>query len=52
MSARSLKNKALYIKKLVNIKYQEGSSVSDHLSQFQDYINRLSTMKIILDEEL
>jgi gag-polypeptide of LTR copia-type len=44
-------NKTLYIRKLLNMKYQEGSSVSDHLSQFH-CVNYLSIMKIILDEEL
>jgi gag-polypeptide of LTR copia-type len=37
---------------MVNIKYQEGSLVSDHLSRFQDCANHLSTMKMVLDEEL
>jgi gag-polypeptide of LTR copia-type/GAG-pre-integrase domain/Zinc knuckle len=49
---KTAQNKAFYIKKMVNMKYQEGSSVSDHLSQFQDCVNRLSTMKMVLDEEL
>jgi gag-polypeptide of LTR copia-type len=44
--------KAFYIRNLINMKYQEGSSVSDHLSRFQDCVNYLSTMKIVLDEEL
>jgi gag-polypeptide of LTR copia-type len=45
-------NKVFYIKKLINMKYQEGSSVSDHLSRFQDCVNCLSTMKLVLDAEL
>jgi gag-polypeptide of LTR copia-type/Zinc knuckle len=49
---KTVQNKAFYIRKLVNIKYQKGSSVSDHLSQFQDCVNLLSTMKIVLNEEL
>jgi gag-polypeptide of LTR copia-type len=44
--------KAFYIRKLVNMKYQEGSSVSDHLSRFQDCVNRLSTIKLVLDAKL
>lgn len=34
------------------MKYHEGSSVSEHLSQFQDCVNRLCIMKLALDEEL
>lgn len=45
-------NKVIYIRKLVHMKYQEGSSVSEHLSKFQDCVNRLTTMKMVLDEEL
>jgi gag-polypeptide of LTR copia-type/Zinc knuckle len=47
-----VQNKTFYIRKLVNMKYQKGSSVSDHLSRFQDCVNLLSTMKMILNEEL
>jgi gag-polypeptide of LTR copia-type len=49
---KTTQNKAFYIRKLVKMKYKEGSSVSDHLSQFQDCVNCLSTMKMVLDEEL
>jgi gag-polypeptide of LTR copia-type len=31
---KTAQNKAFYIRKLVNMKYQEGSSMSDHLSRF------------------
>lgn len=40
------------IKKLVNMKYEEGSSVVQHLSRFQDVVNRLTIIKIMLDDEL
>lgn len=45
-------NKASLIKRLVNLKLKSGKSVSEHLSDFQDIINKLTTMKIILDDEL
>jgi gag-polypeptide of LTR copia-type len=31
---KTAQNKAFYIRKLINMKYQEGSLVSDHLSRF------------------
>lgn len=49
---KSAHNKASLIKKLVNLKLKSGKSVSEHLSDFQDIINKLTTMKIILDDEL
>ena len=45
-------NKASLIKRLVNLKLKGGKSVSEHLSDFQDIINKLTSMKIILDDEL
>ena len=49
---KTSQNKVYYIRKLVNMKYQEGASVNEHLSKFQDCVNRLATMKLALDEEL
>ena len=40
------------IKKFLNMKYEERSSVVEHLSRFQDIVNQLTIMKIILDDEL
>ncbi|CAN1340873.1 Retrovirus-related Pol polyprotein from transposon TNT 1-94 [Linum perenne] len=34
------------------MKMKGGKSVSEHLSDFQDIINKLTTMKIVLDDEL
>lgn len=45
-------NKASLIKRLVNLKLKSGKSVSKHLSDFQDIINKLTTMKVVLDDEL
>lgn len=45
-------NKASLIKRLVNLKLKGGKSVSEHLSDFQDIINKLTTMKIIFGDEL
>ena len=41
-------NKAFAIRKLVNLKYTDGRSVAKHLSDFQDLINQLNTMKVVL----
>ena len=45
-------NKAFLIRKLVNLKYKDGSSVAEHLSSFQNMVNQLTTMEIVLDDEL
>ena len=45
-------NKAPLIQRLVNLKLKGGKSVSQHLNDFQDIINKLTTMKIVLDDEL
>ena len=45
-------NKVFAIRKLVNLKYRDGRSVAKHLSDFQNLVNQLSTMKIMLDDEL
>jgi len=45
-------NKAFLIRKIVNLKYKDGSSMAEHLSSFQNMVNQLITMEIILDDEL
>ena len=39
-------------RKLVNLKLKEGRSVAEHLSEFQDLVNQMVTMKLIIDDEL
>lgn len=37
----------------MNLKYEEGtSSISSHFSQMQSIINQLSSMEVVLDDEL
>ena len=36
----------------MNLKYKDKRSIAEHLSDFQDLINQLNTMKIMLDDEL
>jgi hypothetical protein len=45
-------NKAFMIRRLVNLKYKNGQSVTEHLSNFQGLLNELSTMKLVLDDEV
>ena len=40
------------MKILVNLKYKEGCSITEHTSEFQGLVDQLTTMKIILDDEL
>ena len=45
-------NNAFLIRKLVNMKYQQGVSMSDHLSRFQDCVNRLGSLKMEMEDEM
>ena len=45
-------NKANLMKKLINLKYKEGRSTTEHTSEFQGLVDQLTIMKIILDDEL
>ncbi|KAJ8504994.1 hypothetical protein OPV22_005880 [Ensete ventricosum] len=45
-------NKAFLIRKLVNLKYKEGTSIPKHLNEIQSITNQLSSMKMSLDDEL
>ena len=49
---KTIQNKVFLIQKLVNLKYKEGRSVGEHLSEFQSLVNQLATVKMTLDDEL
>ena len=49
---KTAQNKAFVARKLVNLKLKEGRSVAEHLSEFQDLVNQMVTMKLIIDDEL
>ncbi|KAI5321626.1 hypothetical protein L3X38_030697 [Prunus dulcis] len=49
---KTAQNKASVIRRLVNLKYRDGRSVTKHLSDFQGLINLLTNMKMVLDDEL
>ena len=45
-------NKLFLIKQMMALKYQDGTSMTDHLNTFQGIINRLAGMRIIFDNEV
>ncbi|VFQ75020.1 unnamed protein product [Cuscuta campestris] len=45
-------NKASIMRRLVKLDYRDGHSVVEHLNDFQGLINQLSSMKLVLDDEL
>ena len=47
----TIQNKANLMKRLVNLKYNEDRSITEHTSEFQNLVDQLITMKIILDDE-
>jgi hypothetical protein len=40
------------IRRLVNLKYKDGQSVTKHLSNFQGLLNESSTMKLVLEDKV
>ena len=52
MQKKTTQNKTFAIRKLVNLKYKEGRSVAEHLNDFQDLVNQLTLIKIMLDDEI
>ena len=49
---KTAQNKVFIARKLVNLKLKEGKSIAEHLSEFQDLVNQIVTMKLIIDDEL
>lgn len=45
-------NKMFMMKKLLELRYQEGTPMTDHLNMFQGLLNKLSDMGIRFDEEI
>ena len=45
-------NKAFIVRTFVNLKLKEGKSIVEHLSEFQDSVNQMVTMKLVIDDEL
>ena len=45
-------NKLFLLKQLMNIRYKEGSLISDHINNFQGVLDQLSGMDVKFDEEI
>ncbi|PKI76683.1 hypothetical protein CRG98_002992 [Punica granatum] len=45
-------NKVFLVEKLVHLRYQDGSDMAVHMSNFQDIVNQLTNLEIILPNEL
>jgi hypothetical protein len=45
-------NKMFLIKKLMRLRYKEGTPIADHLNEFQGIINQLSSMGITFEDEV
>ena len=48
----TFRNKATIIRRLVNLKYKDGKSMTKHTSDFQGLVNQLAAMKMPLKDEL
>ena len=49
---KTAQNKDFIARKLVNLKLKEGKSIAEHLSEFQDLVNQMVIMKLVIDDEL
>ena len=45
-------NKMFLIKKLICLRYKEGTPIADHVNEFQGIINQLSSMGITFEDEV
>lgn len=45
-------DKLFLVRRLINLRYEEGTSMGSHLSEMQGIMNRLSSMQIVLEDEL
>lgn len=50
--AKTARNKALLMRRLVNLKLKHGTSVAEHTSEFQSLINQLSSVDMPLEDEM
>ena len=46
---KNANNRAVLMKKLVNMKYVDWNPIADHLNEFEHISNQLASMKIYLD---
>ena len=49
---KTAQNKVFAIRKLAHLKLKEGRFVAEHLSEFQDLVNQLTRMNLVVDDKL
>ena len=49
---KTVVNKTFLIRKLVNMKFEEGGKIEDHINDFQCVVNKLATMKMVIDDKM
>ncbi|GMP97319.1 hypothetical protein CsSME_00045620 [Camellia sinensis var. sinensis] len=49
---KTTQNKALVMRRLVNLKLKNGMSVAEHTSEFKNLVNQLAIIKMPLDDEM
>ncbi|GFY85303.1 hypothetical protein Acr_04g0000410 [Actinidia rufa] len=50
--AKTSRNKALLMRKLVNLKLQRETTVAEHTSEFQNLVNQLTSVDLQFDDEM
>ena len=50
--SKSATNKSFLHRKLVNLKYGDGNSITEHLNEMKNITNQLASMNIFFDDEL
>jgi len=51
-ASKSGNNKLFLLKQAMNLRYKEGTSISDHLSEFQGCFDQLSSMGVKFEDEI
>ena len=49
--AKTYRNKALLMRRLVNLKLQSGTLVVEHTNEFQNLVNQLTSVDLQLEDE-
>ncbi|XP_028058970.1 probable leucine-rich repeat receptor-like protein kinase At1g35710 [Camellia sinensis] len=50
--SKTARNRALVMRRLVNLKLRNGVSIAKHTSEFKNLVNQLATVKMPLDDEM
>ena len=50
--ANTFRNKALLMRRLVNLKFQIGTTVAEHTSKFQNWVNQLASVNLQFMDEM